>query len=160
MSNYPQAVIETSHGTITVELWNDVAPKHAENFLKLARSGFYDGLGFHRILKDFVIQGGCPNGNGAGGPGWNVKAEFNDRKHEEGVLSMARSSDPDSAGSQFFICLGRDHCKHLDGQYTAFGRVTDGIEAVRAIGAIPADSNGRPKTLPTMTSVRAAKTPA
>src|SRR5262245_50827995 len=102
---YPTATIETDHGTFTVELWDDVAPKHAENFLKLAKSGFYDKTGFHRIIPGFVIQGGCPKGDGTGGPDWTVKAEFNDRKHEPGVLSMARSADPDSAGSQFFVCL-------------------------------------------------------
>ena len=127
--DYPKARIETNAGTVTVELWNDVAPKHVENFLKLAGNGFYDGLTFHRIIPDFVIQGGCPTGNGSGGPGWTVNAEFNDREHVEGVLSMARSNDPDSAGSQFFVCLGREHCQHLDGNYTAFGQVVEGIEA-------------------------------
>lgn len=131
----PQVKLETSEGTFTVELWPDVAPKHAENFTKLASSGFYDGLTFHRILPGFVIQGGCPEGNGTGGPGWNVPAEFNDRKHDKGVLSMARSAHPDSAGSQFFVCLGREYCQHLDGEYTAFGQVIDGIEAVDKIAA-------------------------
>lgn len=140
MSEYPQVEIDTEFGTLTVELWNDVAPGHAANFLKLVDAGFYDGLTFHRIIPKFVIQGGCPNGNGTGGPGWSVKAEFNDRKHEKGVLSMARSSDPDSAGSQFFICLGREHCKHLDGQYTAFGAVIDGIEVVDQIAATQGSS--------------------
>ncbi|MDX1682442.1 MAG: peptidylprolyl isomerase [Phycisphaeraceae bacterium] len=132
-SDYPQVKLETSEGPITVELWDDVAPGHAENFLKLVDDNFYDGLTFHRILPGFVIQGGCPNGNGTGGPGWTVDAEFNDREHVKGVLSMARSSDPDSAGSQFFICLGREHCQHLDGQYTAFGKVVDGMDAVDKI---------------------------
>jgi len=141
---YPIATIETSEGTITVELWDDVAPGHVENFQKLARSGFYDGVSFHRIISDFVIQGGCPDGTGAGGPGWTIDAEFNDREHYEGVLSMARTSDPNSAGSQFFICLGRDHCQHLDGQYTAFGKVTDGIEVVRKIGSIPTGPGDAP----------------
>jgi len=131
---YPTATVDTTAGTLTVELWDDVAPGHVENFQKLARDGFYDGLDFHRIITGFVIQGGCPNGNGTGGPGWTVDAEFNDREHHEGVLSMARSADPNSAGSQFFICLGRQHCQHLDGSYTAFGKVTDGIDVVRAIG--------------------------
>ncbi len=142
---YPTATIETDHGTFTVELWNDVAPNHAENFLKLARKGFYDGIAFHRILPGFVIQGGCPRGDGTGGPGWNVKAEFNERKHEPGVLSMARSSDPNSAGSQFFVCLTRENCQHLDRQYTAFGKVTSGMEVVQKIAAVPVDRNsGRP----------------
>jgi len=152
---YPTATIETDLGTFRVELWNDVAPKHVENFLKLANSGFYDTLSFHRILPGFVIQGGCPRGDGTGGPGWRVPAEFNERAHEEGVLSMARSADPNSAGSQFFVCLGREHCRHLDKQYTAFGKVISGIEAVRAIAGVPADrSSGRPKNPPKMTKVR------
>ena len=152
---YPTATIETDLGTFQVELWNDVAPKHVENFLKLANSGFYDTLSFHRILPGFVIQGGCPRGDGTGGPGWRVPAEFNERAHEEGVLSMARSADPNSAGSQFFVCLGREHCRHLDKQYTAFGKVISGIEAVRAIAGVPADrSSGRPKNPPKMTKVR------
>lgn len=142
--SYPTATIETSKGTITVELWDDVAPKHTENFLKLAKDGFYDGLNFHRIIPQFVIQGGCPNGSGTGGPGWTVDAEFNDREHHEGVLSMARSQDPNSAGSQFFICLGRDHCQHLDGQYTAFGKVIDGIEVVREIGSAATGQGDKP----------------
>lgn len=142
---YPRATIDTSHGPIVVELWDDVAPNHAENFLKLARKGFYDNLAFHRILPGFVIQGGCPTGDGTGGPGWKVKAEFNDRKHEKGVLSMARSAHPDSAGSQFFICLSREQCQHLDKQYTAFGKVVEGLDAVDKIAAVPVDRNsGRP----------------
>ncbi|MHC4142900.1 MAG: peptidylprolyl isomerase, partial [Planctomycetota bacterium] len=135
MSDYPKAVISTSQGDMTVELWNDVAPNHVENFLKLGRDGFYDNLKFHRIVPDFVVQGGCPRGDGTGNPGWSVKAEFNDRPHHPGTLSMARSSDPDSAGSQFFICLTREHCQHLDGQYTGFGQVTEGMDVVEALGA-------------------------
>ena len=142
--SYPTATIETTKGIITIELWDDVAPKHAENFLKLANEGFYDGLNFHRIIPNFVIQGGCPNGSGTGGPGWNVDAEFNDREHHEGVLSMARSQDPNSAGSQFSFCLGRDHCNHLDGQYTAFGKVTEGIDVVREIGGTETDHSDCP----------------
>lgn len=113
--SYPQVKIETDHGKFTVELWDDVAPGHVANFLKLTESGFYDGLTFHRIIPQFMIQGGCPDGTGIGGPGWQIDAEFNDRQHEKGVLSMARSSDPNSAGSQFFMCLTRDYCKHLEG---------------------------------------------
>lgn len=135
MPDYPQVELDTEFGPLTVELWNDVAPGHAANFIKLVDDGFYNGLTFHRIIPKFVIQGGCPRGDGTGGPGWTVKAEFNDRKHEKGVLSMARSNDPDSAGSQFFICLGREHCQHLDKQYTAFGTVIDGIEVVDQIAA-------------------------
>ena len=154
MSEYKTAVIDTNHGPMTVELWDDVAPGHVENFMKLTSSGFYDGLTFHRIIPGFVLQGGCPQGDGTGGPGWNVPAEFNDRAHEEGVLSMARSQDPDSAGSQFFVCLGRDHCQHLDGQYTAFGKVIDGLETVRAIGAVATDRQDRPREPVMMNSVK------
>ena len=152
---YPTATIKTTKGTITIELWDDVAPKHAENFQKLAKSGFYDGVVFHRIIPGFMIQGGCPDGTGMGGPGWNVDAEFNDREHHEGVLSMARSQDPNSAGSQFFICLGRDHCQHLDGQYTAFGKVTDGIDVVREIGTTQTGQGDRPVDEISMTLVTA-----
>ena len=143
--SYPTATIETTAGKLTLELWDDVAPKHVENFQKLARDGFYDGVSFHRIIKNFMIQGGCPDGTGSGGPGWNIDAEFNDREHHEGVLSMARTSDPNSAGSQFFICLGRDHCQHLDGSYTAFGKITDGIDVVRTIGAVETDHGDAPE---------------
>jgi cyclophilin family peptidyl-prolyl cis-trans isomerase len=143
--SYPTATIETTAGTLTLELWDDVAPKHVENFKKLALDGFYDGVNFHRIIKDFMIQGGCPDGTGSGGPGWTINAEFNDREHHEGVLSMARTADPNSAGSQFFICLGRDHCQHLDGSYTAFGKITDGIDVVRTIGSVETDHADAPE---------------
>jgi cyclophilin family peptidyl-prolyl cis-trans isomerase len=155
MSDYPQARIKTSEGEIIIELWNDVAPNHADNFLKLASDGFYDNLIFHRVLPGFVIQGGCPRGDGTGGPGWNVKAEFNDREHVPGVLSMARSQDPDSAGSQFFICLTREHCQHLDKQYTAFGKVVEGMDAVDKIASckLSNKSMGTPADPPKMESV-------
>ncbi len=154
--SYPTATIETDHGVITVELWDDVAPKHAENFVELARDGFYDGVIFHRIIPGFVIQGGCPEGSGMGGGPRRLKAEFNDREHHPGVLSMARSSDPDSASSQFFVCLTREHCRHLDNEYTAFGKVTDGMDVVEKIAALDVDGNsGRPiGDPPTMTKVR------
>jgi len=157
MPDYPKAVISTSHGDVTVELWNDVAPKHVENFLKLARDGFYDNLKFHRILPKFMIQGGCPRGDGTGGPGWMIDAEFNDREHQPGTLSMARSSDRDSAGSQFFICLTRERCQHLDGDYTAFGQVTEGMDVVKALGDTDVDPrSGVPKgEAPKMVGVRA-----
>ena len=154
MSDYPKAIISTDHGDITVELWNDVAPNHAENFLKLGRDGFYDNLIFHRIIPGFVIQGGCPDGTGTGGPGWNVDAEFNERKHVPGTLSMARSQDPNSAGSQFFICLTREKCQHLDNQYTAFGQVTEGLDIVEKLGAVEIDSQDRPLTPPKLNSVK------
>ncbi len=154
MSDYPEVMVRTSLGDIRVELWNDVAPKHVENFLKLAREGFYDGLNFHRVIKGFVVQGGCPRGDGTGGPGWTVDAEFNDRPHDKGVLSMARSSDPDSAGSQFFLCLTREHCRHLDHQYTAFGKVIDGLDVVDKLGAVETGAGDRPKSPPTMIEVK------
>ncbi len=155
VSTYPQAVISTSLGDVAIELWDDVAPNHVENFLKLARSGFYNDLPFHRIIPDFMIQGGCPNGDGTGGPGWTVKAEFNDRPHRPGTLSMARSADPDSAGSQFFICLTRKRCQHLDGQYTAFGQVTKGMDVVESIGRIQADARtGAPADPPRLLGVK------
>jgi cyclophilin family peptidyl-prolyl cis-trans isomerase len=155
MTDYPKAVISTSKGDMTVELWNDVAPNHVENFLKLGRDGFYDNLKFHRIVPDFVVQGGCPRGDGTGNPGWSVSAEFNDRPHHPGTLSMARSSDPDSAGSQFFICLTREHCQHLDGQYTGFGQVTEGMDVVEALGATEVDqATGAPMDPPVLLGVK------
>ncbi|MHC4948059.1 MAG: peptidylprolyl isomerase [Planctomycetota bacterium] len=154
MPDYPKAVISTGHGDITVELWSDVAPEHVENFLKLARDGFYDNKIFHRVVPGFVIQGGCPHGDGTGGPGWNVKAEFNDREHHPGTLSMARSADPDSAGSQFFICLTREHCRHLDGQYTGFGQVTEGMDVVEKLGAAEVDASHRPREPLALNGVR------
>ena len=153
-TSYPRAVISTNHGDMTVELWQDVAPKHVENFLKLGKDGFYDNLTFHRVIKGFVIQGGCPKGDGTGGPGWQVDAEFNAREHQPGTLSMARSSDPNSAGSQFFVCLTRDHCQHLDNQYTGFGQVVDGMDVVQKLGAAETDHNDRPKQVLELKSVR------
>ena len=138
MSEYPKARIKTTHGDVVVELWNDVAPGHVENFTKLAGSGFYDTLSFHRIIPEFVIQGGCPEGTGTGGPGWNVKNEFNDREHVEGTLSMARSADPDSAGSQFFICTS--DTSFLDGKHCVFGKVTKGMEVVKKMEAVGSQS--------------------
>lgn len=157
MSNpttFPKVKLCTELGDMLVELWPDVAPGHTENFLKLVNSEFYNGLTFHRIIPNFVIQGGCPKGDGTGGPGWKVKAEFNDRKHEKGVLSMARSADPDSAGSQFFVCLGREHCQHLDGKYTAFGKVVEGIEVVDKIAGTPIGNieMGTPENPPVITT--------
>ena len=136
------AVVSTSKGDLTLEFWPDVAPGHVENFKKLAKQGFYDGTAFHRIIKGFMIQGGCPNTKpggkgmpGTGGPGYQIKAEFNTKAHTRGVLSMARSSNPDSAGSQFFICHG--DAKFLDRQYTAFGQLVKGDEVLEAIANVP-----------------------
>jgi peptidyl-prolyl cis-trans isomerase B (cyclophilin B) len=134
------AVIKTSEGEMVAEFWPEVAPNTVENFKKLAHSGFYDGTAFHRIVKGFMIQGGDPltkdpakeSRYGTGDPGYKIKAEFNDRSHERGVLSMARSSDPDSAGSQFFICLA--NVSRLDHQYTTFGKIIKGDDVLGKIG--------------------------
>ncbi|MCR5731059.1 MAG: peptidylprolyl isomerase [Ruminococcus sp.] len=142
-------VIEMENGKkIKIELYPDIAPISCENFEKLVKSGFYDGLTFHRVIPGFMIQGGCPNGTGTGGPGWNIKGEFaangvkNDLKHTRGVLSMARSTMPDSAGSQFFIM--HEDAPHLDGQYAAFGKVIEGIEVVDEIAAVATDFSDKP----------------
>jgi peptidyl-prolyl cis-trans isomerase B (cyclophilin B) len=147
----PTATMETDQGTIELEFWPDVAPKTVENFLTLARKGFYNGLIFHRVIPNFMIQGGCPQGTGTGGPGHKVKAEFNARKHKRGVISMARSADPDSAGSQFFL-MHKDS-PHLDGAYTGFGQITSGIEVVDKIVALPTGANDRPKNPPKILKV-------
>ena len=129
------ATIETSGGSMKFEFFPDKAPNHVENFLSLAEKGFYDGTIFHRVIPGFMIQGGCPDGTGMGGPGHNVDAEFNDTKHVRGVLSMARAQDPNSAGSQFFICHGE--AAFLDGQYTAFGKLVDGDDTLEKIATAP-----------------------
>ena len=149
------AVIKTNKGEITVEFWSDVAPETVKNFKKLSKEGFYKDTAFHRIIKGFMIQGGDPKTKdlsqesawGTGDPGYKIKAEFNERKHERGVLSMARSNDPDSAGSQFFICL--DAAPFLDGKYTAFGHVIKGEDVLLKIGDTPVVSNGRERSKPT-----------
>src|SRR5204863_7856156 len=143
------AVIKTSEGEMVVQFWTDAAPNTIENFKKLARQGFYDGTIFHRIVKEFMIQGGDPNSKdpakedsyGEGGPDYNIKAEFNDHPHERGVISMARGPDPDSAGSQFFICLGPVH--RLDHQYTTFGKLIKGDDVLVKIGDTPVTKNSR-----------------
>ncbi|MBN1592529.1 MAG: peptidylprolyl isomerase [Candidatus Coatesbacteria bacterium] len=143
------AEIETKFGNIRVEFYPNVAPKTVENFKKLAQSGFYSGTTFHRVIPGFVIQGGDPNSkdddrsnDGRGGPGWTIKAEFNNVKHERGILSMARGPHPDSAGSQFFICLGS--LPNLDHKYTVFGKVIDGMDVVDKIAAQKTDANDNP----------------
>ena len=131
------------------ELYPEKAPNTVNNFISLANKGFYDGLTFHRVIPGFMIQGGCPEGTGMGGPGYCIKGEFffngvkNDLKHKRGVLSMARSSSPNSAGSQFFIMHA--DAKHLDGQYAAFGKVTSGMDVVDAIASVQTDRNDRPQ---------------
>jgi peptidyl-prolyl cis-trans isomerase B (cyclophilin B) len=130
-----RAVIATTEGEMTIEFFGDKAPGHVANFVKLAKEGFYDGTVFHRVIAGFMIQGGCPEGTGMGGPGYKIKAEFNDVHHKRGIVSMARSSDPNSAGSQFFICHGE--AGFLDGQYTAFGRLVDGDATLEKIASAP-----------------------
>src|SRR5436190_7785590 len=142
------AVMKTTAGEMVIELWTDVAPKTVENFKKLARTNFYDGTAFHRIIKGFMIQGGDPltkdlknEGRfGTGDPGYKIKAEFNERSHQKGVLSMARSADPDSAGSQFFICHG--DASFLDRKYTAFGKVIKGDAVLEKIANTPVGPSG------------------
>jgi len=140
------AVLETKYGKMVIEFFNDDAPNTIANFKKLSKQGFYDGTAFHRIMKGFMIQGGDPNSKdpnrtdlGSGGPGYQIKAEFNKNRHVLGVVSMARSQNPDSAGSQFFICLG--DAPFLDGQYTAFGKLIGGVEALQKIGEVPVKSS-------------------
>lgn len=144
--NTYQIELNTSHGRILLDLLPDVAPGHCKNMIALSRIGFYDNLIFHRIIKDFMIQGGCPDGNGMGGPGYSIAAEFNKTPHKKGVLSMARSQSPNSAGSQFFICTGDP--SFLDGQYTAFGRTADkdSLDVVLRIGVVPTAPGDRPKS--------------
>lgn len=158
-ANTYQVELKTNHGTIVLDLLPDVAPGHCANLLALAKIGFYNDLGFHRIIDGFMIQGGCPQGTGTGGPGYNIDAEFNDTPHLEGVLSMARSSDPNSAGSQFFICLGTQ--AFLDGQYTVFGRTTDdaSMTVVRTIGDLKTDGQDRPQSPAVIETVTAIVTP-
>ena len=127
----PTAKIQTNFGNLKVEFYPDIAPGHVDNFVTLAKKGFYDGLAFHRILKGFMMQGGCPHGTGTGGPGYQIDAEFSDRQHKFGTLSMARSADPNSAGSQFFICFG--NASSLDGKYTVFGQVVSGEDILRKV---------------------------
>ncbi len=132
MTKNPVAVIALAKGgEIRIELYPDTAPKTVENFVTLAKKGFYDGLTFHRVEPGFVAQGGDPKGNGTGGPGYTIKAEFNQRKHVRGTVAMARANHPDSAGSQFYICF--QPAPFLDGKYTVFGQVTSGMEHVDKI---------------------------
>ncbi len=151
MADKSRAVIETKLGEIEIEFLQEKAPGHVKNFLDLARKGFYDGSTFHRVIPGFMIQGGDPNTkdasasrarHGTGGPGYTIKAEFNDTSHKRGVVSMARSQDPDSAGSQFFICVA--DATFLDRQYSAFGRVVRGLEVADKIVNAPRDSHDNP----------------
>jgi len=144
-----QAIIHTTLGDITLKFFPEVVPNHVNNFIELAKKGFYNGTIFHRVVPKFVIQGGDPNTkspdrskHGMGGPGYQIKAEFNNKPHRRGTLSMARSAHPDSAGSQFFICVA--DIPFLDGQYTVFGEVLKGIEVVDKIVSQPRDGNDNP----------------
>jgi peptidyl-prolyl cis-trans isomerase B (cyclophilin B) len=141
-------VLTTAAGPMTMDFYYDVAPNTVDSFLRLASEGYFDGLTFHRIVPGFVIQGGDPKGDGTGGPGYDINSEFNAQPHKEGVLSMARASDPNSGGSQFFVCLDYNQTQQLDNKYTVFGKVVDGMDAVKKIAATPlADSaNGTPAT--------------
>lgn len=148
MSN-PIVTITMENGDVMkAELYPETAPNTVNNFISLVRRGFYDGLGFHRIISGFMIQGGDPAGNGTGGPGYSIHGEFsgngfpNDLSHEPGVLSMARASDPDSAGSQFFIM--HKSADYLDGQYAAFGKIIEGMDVVNKIAEVPTDWSDRP----------------
>ncbi|MBQ8687906.1 MAG: peptidylprolyl isomerase [Ruminococcus sp.] len=151
-------VIEMENGKkIEIELYPEIAPITCENFEKLVNDGFYNGLTFHRVIPGFMIQGGCPNGTGMGGPGWNIKGEFlangvpNNLKYTRGVLSMARSMNPNSAGSQFFIM--HEDAPHLDGQYAAFGKVVSGMDAVDEIAEVATDYSDKPLEAQVMKSV-------
>src|SRR5436309_16070471 len=138
-----QATMQTSRGAITFELFDEDAPKTTANFRKLASEGFYDGLTFHRVIKDFMIQGGCPQGSGTGGPGYTFEDEPNARRVVRGALAMANSG-PNTNGSQFFIVTA-EACPWLDGKHTVFGRVTDGMDAVDEISALDRDARDRPR---------------
>jgi len=137
-----EATLQTNHGPIRIELFDEDAPKTVENFRKLSGDGFYDGLVFHRVIRDFMIQGGCPQGTGTGGPGYTFEDEINDHKVVRGALAMANSG-PNTNGSQFFI-VTTDAAPWLDGKHTVFGRVADGMEAVDAIESQPTDPRDRP----------------
>ena len=147
----PRAIIKTKFGDIEVKFYQDIAPKHVENFIKLAKEGFYNGTVFHRVIPGFMIQGGDPNTKdslkkdsyGQGGPGYTVKAEFSDIPHKRGILSMARATDPDTAGSQFFIVV--EDSRFLDRKYTVFGEVTKGIGVADKIVNLPRDERDNPK---------------
>ena len=137
------AVMHTNHGAIEIELFDDDAPKTVENFRKLADDGFYDGLGFHRVIPDFMIQGGCPEGTGTGGPGYTFEDEFNDHKIVRGALAMANAG-PNTNGSQFFI-VTTEAAPWLDGKHTVFGQITSGMEVVDALEGLPTDGRDHPE---------------
>jgi peptidyl-prolyl cis-trans isomerase B (cyclophilin B) len=151
------AVIETSSGTIKFRFYPEDAPRTVENFVQLAEKGFYNGSPFHRIVKDFVIQTGSPDGSPGGGPGYTIPAEFSERKHVEGTVAMARKAQPDSAGSQFYICV--KPTPQLDGKYTVFGQVVEGMDVVNKIAEMETDAGSRPLERVVMESVRIEDSP-
>lgn len=159
-ANDYQIELNTTKGRILLDLLPEKAPGHCNNIIGLTKIGFYDGILFHRVIKGFMNQAGCPDGRGTGGPGYTIAAEFNQTRHEPGTLSMARTSDPNSAGSQFFLCTART--PHLDGQYTAFGKTADdeSLQVVLAIGEVATGANDRPVEDVVIQSARVIETPA
>lgn len=157
MKNPVATIVMEDGSSIKIELFKDIAPNTVKNFIWLSTRGFYNNLTFHRVIPGFIIQGGDPEGNGTGGPGYSIKGEFNangfknDLKHVRGIISMARASHPDSAGSQFFIMV--DDAPHLDGQYAAFGKVIEGMETVDSIVSVPTDFRDMPIYPPRMKEV-------
>ena len=157
MANPIVTIQMESNDVIKVELYPEIAPNTVNNFISLVKKGYYDGLIFHRVIEGFMIQGGCPDGTGMGGPGYSIAGEFafngvkNNLKHTKGVISMARAQHPDSAGSQFFIM--HETSPHLDGQYAAFGKVTEGIDVVDKIASVPTDWSDRPMETQRMAKV-------
>ena len=157
--NTYQVEFDTTLGKILLDVYPDVAPEHSKNLIGLTKIGFYTGIIFHRVISGFMIQVGCPQGTGTGGPGYTIKQEFNAKLHEAGILSMARTNDPNSAGSQFFMCLGR--VPHLDRQYTVFGKTADqpSLDVVLKIGSVATGSGDRPKQDVKINSSRVIVTP-
>ena len=159
--NTYQVEFDTTKGKILLDVYPDVAPGHAKNLIGLTKIGFYDGIIFHRVIANFMIQVGCPQGTGTGGPGYTIKEEFNKTLHDAGILSMARTNDPNSAGSQFFICLSREGTKSLDNQYTVFGKTADqsSLDVVKAIGSVRCGGNDRPAEPVIIKKATVVKTP-
>lgn len=157
--NKYQVEFYTTMGKMLLELYPDVAPGHCRNIIGLTKIGFYNGIIFHRVIKGFMVQVGCPEGRGTGGPGYKIPAEFNDKLHEPGVLSMARTNDPNSAGSQFFVCVAR--VPHLDRQYTVFGKTADdaSLKVALSIGDVATGSGDRPLKDVKINSARVIVTP-
>jgi peptidyl-prolyl cis-trans isomerase B (cyclophilin B) len=159
--NTYQVEFDTTAGKILLDVYPEVAPGHAKNLIGLTKIGFYDGIIFHRVISGFVIQVGCPEGTGTGGPGYKIPAEFNKTLHEPGILSMARTSDPNSAGSQFFICLTREKTRSLDNQYTVFGKTAnqESLDVVLKIGDSDTNHSDRPTKEVKITKGRVITTP-